>query len=103
MDDELYPNSGEALDTFWQPTEPEDQKRRREAGKSVAASNKNIIKDMIARLEKRVAFYSKIDSIPDDAVMDPDQFRIHVAANKQTVANLQIEINQLKGVLKTTR
>jgi hypothetical protein len=102
MDD--YPNDGEYYDSsYYQVTEPQDQQEQRREAEAKAKANRNTIQDMIARLNDRIKFYDSLESIPDETIGDETIFRITVMANKQTVANLNIELNYWRQVLAVTK
>ena len=100
MDD--YPSDGEQF-SYFLPTEPESQTKERKANKAAAQANKKLIDSVVNRLTERIAFYTTLHAIPDRVLKHETEFRIAVAANKQTVANLEIELNYWKGQAKMTQ
>lgn len=95
MDDNLYPTSG-----AYQLTEPEDQVKARNEEKSDVFQAYPVIKDVIARLDERIAFYASVDSIPEEATTDPAAFMHIVAANRIVRDNLVSEKTELERLIQ---
>lgn len=96
MDEHMLPNDG----AYFSPREPAERVRAREVAKSKARAGKDTITEVLARLQARIAFYNSLDSIPADVLADPQRLGFHLAANRQTVANLGLELTHWQGVLK---
>ena len=93
MDNNLYPNDGQVY------AEPKDQidEKNQEANEVLSALP--LINEMLERFNQRIAFYSSVDSIPEEVQTKPDEF-MHVAtANKLVKDNLEQEKNYLEGLI----
>lgn len=82
---DLYPNSG-AL--FQQPAK---QRREQEDEINDTLAAIPLLREIIDRLDERIAFYGSINCIPSEAMTNPEVFMHIVAANKLTIENLDIE------------
>jgi hypothetical protein len=96
MDNDMLPNDG----AYFMPTEPVEQTRKRDSAKAATKAAEQFILEELKRLDERIAFYNTFNSIPTDVLGDPELLGFHIAANKQTAANLNLEKDYLKGVLK---
>lgn len=94
--DDVMPNDG----TYFVPREPEQQVIDRNKEKAKTLEALPILKDLLARLEERVAFYGSVDSIPDDVKTKPDEFLIVHNSNQLTRDNLRAEIEWIVGLLE---
>lgn len=95
-DNDMLVNDGE----YFQLGEPAAQKHKREAARSATKAAEKFIIDAISRLDARIAYYSTFESIPDAILSDTEQLGFHIAANKQTAANLRLEKEHFKSLLK---
>jgi len=96
MDDNLYPRSSASL-----LAPPSEQTLEKEKEANQVQANAPVIRDIITRLDERIAFYSSIDSVPADSITNPDTFMHVVASNKLTRDNLQAEKDFLEELLNT--
>lgn len=82
---------GNSETSYFIVKEPEEQKKARleEAGK--VKEGIRLLEDIIARFDKRIAFYDSLDSMDVDAMSKPEDHLRQVIANKQTKANLIAE------------
>ncbi len=84
---DMYPHDP----SFYADT-PIEQKIEEQKTKSKVKAGLAILEDIITRLESRIIFYDTLDSIPDEVIADPDEFRVTVAANKLTKRSLEQEL-----------
>lgn len=95
MEDNLYPRSSAYL-----PSKPDDRKVAEAQEKDQTLAALPIIRDVIARLDERIAFYDSRKSIPLDVRTDPMKHLIASNSNDQTAANLETEKNYLEDLVK---
>lgn len=96
QEDDVMPNDG----TYFVPREPEQQLIERSKEKAKTLEALPILKDLLERLEERVAFYGSVDSIPSEVKTDPQQFLIVHNANELVRDNLRAEIEYITGLLE---
>lgn len=94
--DNLYPNNGE----YFSLRAPRDQLVEAKQEEREAYSHVKLIKEMVGRLEGRVAFYASVDSVPDETLTNPEEFMHVIAANKLTRENLKRELEGLEVLIK---
>ncbi len=58
-----------------------------------------LIKAVIERLNADIAFYDSNQGIPDDVLLNPDEFMHTVAGNKKAVASIEREIRVLEELV----
>jgi hypothetical protein len=97
MNDDLYPNDP----TFFGgvPLEPVEQIIERKKERAQTLEGATVLKDMINRMDERIAFYEKNSSIPDDVRLDPEQFLIMSNSYKLAAEALQNEKEWIVGLL----
>ena len=69
MSDDVYPN-------YYLPTEPLEQTIERKKERALALEGMDFLKEMVVRLEERIAYYEGVSSIPDEVRVEPDKFII---------------------------
>jgi hypothetical protein len=79
---------------------PEELKAERQREKSDAELMMPVIEEAAEYLRSSVAQYKTIDCIPHEVLSDPTLFMNAVAANKQTVANLEPILGRLEELIK---
>lgn len=94
--DNLMPNDG----SLFSLREPEEQVVDRKKEKARTLEALPILKDLLTRLQERVAFYGCVDSIPDEVKTKPKQFLIVHNSNQLTRDNLRAEIEWITGLLE---
>lgn len=93
-DDNLYPTSSQFLQ------EPADQRKERKDTEAHIGEFMPLIKDIIARLNERIAFYDSVSSISDEVKTKPDEFMHVVVSNELTKNNLIIEKEFLENLIE---
>lgn len=96
MDDDLMPNDGGVFAL----REPEQQAVERKKEKAHTLEALPILKDLLTRLEERIAFYGSVDSIADEVKTKPKQFLIVHNSNQLTRDNLRAEMEWITGLLE---
>lgn len=96
--DNLYPNTG---DTYYKPEMPADRKDEESEEKAKALAGMPLINDLIARFDKRIAFYDSLESIPSDVSTHPEEHLRAVLANQMAKENLRAEKEYLEGLKST--
>lgn len=96
QEDNLYPTSTE----YFVPQAPKDQDEDAREQKAEVESSKAVLQDIVNYLTDRVAFYSSVDSIPEELHTDPVQFMHAVAANKLTKQNLAKELDEIRRIIR---
>ena len=100
MDDDLYPNDSSS---FWLPSEPKEQRIERKKENAQIIESINVMKDLVARLEKRIAFYESVHSIPAEVKADPQAFLIMHNANEQTALSLIQEKEYIESLIPSNK
>lgn len=80
--------------------EPSEQVLEREKEAKQVQANMPILQETIANLEERIAFYSSVDSIPQEVQTKPEEFMHVTAANRLTRDNLLAEKNRLEELVR---
>lgn len=93
--DNLYPRSGRYL-----LAEPIEQAQERVKEASQVAASLPLLQETITNLEDRIAFYSSVDSVPQEVATDPEKFMHVIAANRLTRDNLMAERDRLEELIK---
>lgn len=94
--DNLMPKSGQY---FGIPQEDQDLISERQTESAKVFNALPLIQEILDRFEERIAFYSSVDSIPEEIHTKPDEFMHAVAANKLAKDNLISEKEYLEGLL----
>jgi hypothetical protein len=94
--DDVMPNDG----TYFGLRVPEQQVIDRQKEKARTLEALPILKDLLDRLEERIAFYASVDSIPSEVKTDPAQFLIVHNANELVRDNLRAEKEWITGLLE---
>lgn len=97
MEDDIYPNEGEAF-TLLQG-EPLEQQQARTKEKSQVLKELPILKKVIERLEERIIFYGTVDSIPPQNRDNEKIFMRHWDAHQLTRDNLRSEKEELEALI----
>jgi hypothetical protein len=95
-DDNLMPNDGAVFSL----REPEQQSVDRKKEKAQTLEALPVLKDLLERLNERIAFYGSVDAIPDEVKTDPKQFLIVHNANELTRDNLRSEVEWINGLVE---
>ena len=96
-EDNLYPTSSAYMPLVKNREDVlEESKEKASVQKSLP-----VIKDVIKRLQERIAFYNCIDSIDSTAMTNPDEFMHIVAAHKIVRSNLEMEKQALEELVET--
>ena len=93
--EDLYPNDS----SYFLPTEPQDQVIARRKEKASTLEAINVLKEVVQRLEDRIAFYASVDSIPAAVKAKPQQFLIVFNANQLTRDNLRSEKEYIEQLI----
>jgi hypothetical protein len=96
---DLYPADG----IHYQPEVPKEAVEKLAKAREKATNGKKLLTDLIARFEKRIAFYDSVKSIPADVRADKERFAFTVHGNEVTQLNLISEKNYLESLLKTLK
>lgn len=99
MDEDLYPNDGQVF----YPREPQDQVNARRSEKAKTLQGMAVLKDVVKRLETRIAFYESVDAMPDEVKADPVQFMNMHNANQMTRDNLKAEKEYIEQLIDSAR
>lgn len=96
--DNVYPLTGQAF---------------RPGVKSIVEKNKRseeqiieqlpLLKEVLAHLDKQIAFYDSVNSVPDEVLLKPDEFMHLIAANKLTAKNLRAEKGYIESKIKSLK
>ena len=87
-DDDLMPNNS----TYFNfGREPKEQIIERKKERAKTLEKQDILKEILNHLDKRIAFYTSVDSITNDVLDDPDKFMHQYSANLLTRDNLMSE------------
>lgn len=89
----LYPNAGQ----YFTPTIPKTQTDNKKKELQETLDQLPLLKKRIKYLDKKIAFYGDVDSVPIDLDKDPSGHRNILAVHKLMKAELQVE----KGWLLT--
>lgn len=94
--DDVMPNDG----TYFALRVPEEQEIEGKRQKAHTLEALPIIKEFIARLDERIAFYGSVDSIPDEVKTKPEEFLIVHNANELTRDNLRSEKEYMVSLME---
>lgn len=94
--DDLMPNDG----TYFGLREPQEQATARQKEKANTLEALPILKDLLRRLDQRIAFYGSVDSIPEEVKTKPEEFLVVHNANQMTRDNLRSEKEYIQGLLE---
>jgi len=94
--DDVMPNDG----TYFVPRVPEEQEIAVKKQKAHTLEALPIIKEFMARLDERIAFYGSVDAIPDEVKTKPEQFLIVHNANELTRDNLRSEKEYMTSLME---
>jgi hypothetical protein len=94
--DNLYINDGH----YFLPSIPKAQQEAKQQELSEILAQVPILKQRIEYLDKKIAFYGDVDSIPVDLDKDPIGHRNLMAVNKLMKSELQAERNWLLNLIK---
>lgn len=100
MDDNLYPLDGSA---FNMRVESDKQLEDKEREISETLSAIPLLKEIVDHLIEKIDFYNSINSVPDSILTSPDEFMHLIAANKQTVNNLEVEKEYILSRVENTK
>lgn len=95
--DDMYPNDS----SYFLPQEPPEQVSERRKEKAKTLQNQTILRELIIRLEERIAFYGSVDAMPNEAKTDPVKFMYIHNANQLTRDNLRAEKEYIESLLDT--
>jgi len=62
-----------------------------------------LVKEVLAHLDKQIAFYDSVNSVPDEVLLKPEEFMHLIAANKLTVQNLRAEKGFIESKIKSLK
>lgn len=96
FNDNIYPNNGQDFSSsLRQGLKKKDPKNEDEILQQVP-----VIKQVVRRLDEKIAFYSSVDAIPAELHTKPEEFMHAFAANRLTVENLKAERMYIAARLK---
>lgn len=93
MDTDFLPNKSGTFFNFNARTKAEAQEDNaiREA--------RDVLIEILKRLDERIAFYKSVDAIDDEITADPTLLSHTITANKLTAANLQQEREAIQALI----
>lgn len=93
MDTDFLPNKAGTFFNFSGKSRAEEQEEQaiREA--------RDVLKQIVERLDDRIAHYKSVDAIPDSIVADKELLSHNMAANKLTAANLEQEREVIQALI----
>jgi hypothetical protein len=96
--DDLYPNDSAAFLL----KEPPEQAREKKKEKAETLQSLSVLREVVARLDERIAFYTSIDSIPDSIKTDPEKFLIMHNSREMTRDSLREERDYIVQLIDST-
>jgi len=97
--DDIYLNDGRPF--FVTPPKAQELAKSEELDKILAQLP--LLKERMDYLDKKIAFYGDVDSIPVDLNADPQAHRNQVAVNKLMKAELQAERSWIEGKVRKVK
>jgi folate-dependent tRNA-U54 methylase TrmFO/GidA len=97
MDSDL----GNTETTYFEITEPEDQKLDRNAEKAKVMEGLALLEDIISHFTDQIAHYESTKSVPKEVMTKPDEFMHVIASNDLTADNLRQVRTYLEGLRDT--
>ena len=97
MDDDIYPNEGEAFAVI---AEPMEQKIARTKEKGEVLQALPMLKDIIGRFEEQIALLNTLDSIPTSTRADEKMLLVNFHANDISKRFLVAQKEWLVGLIE---
>lgn len=94
MDDNLYQNNGESF----YPGNATKQSRQSALDDQISDSL-NLLEEIESFLQERIKHYSSVQSIPEDARRNPEEFMHHYEAAKIVCDNLEHERGAIAALI----
>lgn len=93
MDTDFMPNKAGTFFNFSSKSKSEEQEENaiREA--------RDVLIQIVERLDERIAFYKSVDAISDEITSNPELLTHTITANKLTAANLQQEREVIQAMI----
>lgn len=79
--------------------QPKEQKKALEEEKKASENAMPVLIEAYEMLKGNVAKYEQVYSVPDTVLGSPTDFMNHIAANKQTIANLSPIVEELEKII----
>lgn len=95
--DDMYPSDG----SFFFAKEPVEQELARKKEKAHTLEALPILEELLAQLDKDIAFYGSVDSIPAEAKADPTKFLIVHNSNQLVRDRLREKKEYVEGLLQS--
>lgn len=97
MDTDFIPKG--SMSTYYQPFSNKEQKRKSKEEQVETEKNLDILQQILARLDERIALYQSLESIPEDTITKPELLAQTIHANKMTVENLKQERGVISDII----
>lgn len=93
MDTDFMPNKVGTYFNFSGKSKAEEQEE------SAVREARDVLVQIVNRLDERIAFYKSIDSIDDEITANPELLTHTITANKLTAANLTQERETIQALI----
>ena len=93
MDTDFMPNKTGTFFNFSSKTTAQEQEE------NAVREARDVLVQIVQRLDERIAHYKSVDAIPDSIVADKELLSHNMAANKLTAANLQQEREVIQALI----
>ena len=95
VSDDLYPSDG----SYFNFSEPPEQTIARKKKKAQTLEALPVLKELLERLDKQVAFLSSVDAMPDECKLDPEKFMNFHNASQIARDILRAEKEYIEGLI----
>lgn len=93
MDTDFLPNKSGTFFNFTAKGKAEEQEE------TAIREARDVLIEILKRLDERIAFYKSIDAIDDEITANPEMLTHTITANKLTAANLQQEREVIQSMI----
>ena len=87
--------------SYFVPQEPKDQVIARKKEQAMALESIELLKDIVERLDERIAFYRSTEAIPDNLKTRPEEFMHLYSTYDLTAKTLESERSFIQDIIDT--
>jgi len=97
MEDDLLPNES----SYYLPREPRNQRINRAKEHANTLESVGVLKTLLERWDKKIAFYESVWSIPNEVKLIPEELTRVLNINLMIAENLKVEKEFIESLIET--